>query len=146
MKINNTSKKIIATLRVCTGWLLFYGGITKVLDPNWTSANYLTNAQTFQEFYTFLARPEILPFVDLLNQWGLTILGAMLILGILVKPAGKLGALIMILYYFPALTFPTIGHGYIVDEHIIYALVLLLLAEISAGSYFGFDALRKKIS
>lgn len=143
MIMNKKARFIILLMRLAMGWLLFYAGITKVIDPTWTSAGYLANAQTFGEMYAFLSSPEIITFVDFANQWGLTILGAMLIVGIFVKLAGRLGAVLMLLYYFPILTFPTVGHGYIVDEHIIYALVLLVLAELSAGLYFGIDAQRK---
>lgn len=134
----------MVVLRVGMGWLFFYAGITKVLDPQWTSLGYLSNAKTLQGFYSFLSQPEIIPYVDFLNQWGLTILGVLLILGACVKIAGRLGALLMLLYYFPILTFPIINHGYIIDEHILYAIVLLLLSETSAGSYIGLDAVRKK--
>jgi len=51
-----------------------------------------------------------------------------------------LGALLMLLYYFPVLSFPYIKpHSYIVDEHIIYALALIFLAAIRAGRIYGLD-------
>lgn len=54
-------------LRISMGWLFFYAGITKILDPTWTSAGYLNSAKTFSEFYQFLASPGILPWVDLIT-------------------------------------------------------------------------------
>lgn len=46
----------------------------------------------------------------------------------------------MLLYYFPVLVFPYIGdHAFIIDEHIIYALVFVLLAVARAGRYYGLE-------
>ncbi len=121
------------------GWLLFYAGITKVMNPDWTSAGYLRSAKTFSGFFQALLDPNILPFTDFINQWGLTLLGISLILGIGVRLSGWLGAILMMMYYFPALTFPHVGqNSYIVDEHIIYAIVLILLSVENTGSAYGF--------
>ena len=45
----------------------------------------------------------------------------------------------MLLYYFPAVEFPFVGHGFIVDEHIVYALILLFFAAIRAGRIWGLE-------
>lgn len=122
------------------GWLFFYAGITKVLNPNWTAAGYLNNAKTFEGFYHWLASPGILPVTNFLNEWGLTLVGAALILGLFVRLASVFGAAMMILFYFPILVFPKVGaNAFIIDEHIIYALVFLFLGAMRAGQYFGLD-------
>jgi thiosulfate dehydrogenase [quinone] large subunit len=129
------------TLRVATGWLMFYAGITKILDPEWSSVGYLQNAKTFPEFFQWFLQPEILPFIDFVNEWGLTLLGASLILGVAVRLSAGLGALLMLLYYFPVLDFPYIApYSYIIDD-IIYALVLILLLKMRAGHTWGLDSL-----
>ncbi len=129
---------LLFLLRVSMGWLLFYAGITKVLNPQWSAGGYLQNAKTFSGFYQWLATPEMLPFTNFLNEWGLTLLGVALLIGAFVRWAGILGAVLMLLYYFPIFEFPYAGeHSYIVDDHIIYALVLLLLAFSGAGKILG---------
>jgi thiosulfate dehydrogenase (quinone) large subunit len=131
-------KLFLLLLRLSIGWLFFYAGITKVLNPSWSAAGYLNNAKTFTGFYQWLASPDILPFTNFFNEWGLTLIGAALILGVFVRLASVLGVAIMVLYYFPILLFPKVGaNAYIVDEHIIYAIALLLLASLSAGRVFG---------
>lgn len=125
-------------LRISMGWFMFYAGITKVLNPDWSAAGYLKGAKTFAGFYQWLASPEILPVINFVNEWGLTLLGVSLILGIGVRLASILGAALMILYYFPILDFPYSGpHTFIIDEHIIYALALLLFATFRAGRIWG---------
>lgn len=121
------------------GWLMFYAGITKVLNPNWSAAEYLKGAKLFAGFYNWLLGPSILTAVNFLNEWGLTLLGISLILGIGVRLSSILGAALMLLYYFP-LGFPYPNpHSYIVDEHIIYALILLYFAAIQTGRIYGLE-------
>jgi thiosulfate dehydrogenase [quinone] large subunit len=136
----NSSKVTLFLLRIVMGWLMFYAGITKVLDPGWTAAGYLKSAKTFSAFYIWLTDPGIIDWVNFLNKWGLTLLGISLLLGILVRFSSVLGAGLMILYYWPVLDFPKAGeYGFIVDEHIIYALVLILFAVAAAGRFWGLD-------
>lgn len=127
-------------LRISLGWLFFYSGITKVLNPEWTAAGYLKGAKTFAWFYEWLSSSSILPIVDFLNEWGLTLLGVSLILGIAVRLSSLLGALVMLLYYFVILDFPHPNpNAFLVDQHIIFALALLLLAAFRAGRIWGLE-------
>lgn len=134
----------IVLLRLALGWMFLYAGLTKVVNPEWTAKGFLEHANTFSGFYGWLASPNILPIVDLLNQWGLTLIGAALILGILVRCSSHLGALMMLLYYFPALKFPKVGeHAYLVDEHIIYITAFLVLASMSSNHIWSLSGLFK---
>lgn len=127
-------------LRISLGWLFFYAGITKIINPAWSAAGYLKGAKTFAGFYQWIAGPSLLPVTNFVNEWGLTLLGASLILGISVRLSTMLGALLMLLYYLPILSFPYPNpHSYIVDEHIIYIFALLLLGSLRAGRVFGLE-------
>lgn len=127
-------------LRVSMGWMMLYAGMTKVLDPAWTSAGYLQGSKTAAWLFQFFARPDILPFTDFMNKWGLTLLGVSLILGIVVRLSSWLGAGLMVLYYLPILDFPYPNiHSFIVDDHIIYALALMFFASVGAGRAWGLD-------
>ncbi|MDP2651261.1 MAG: DoxX family protein [bacterium] len=123
------NKFIVPVLRVLLGWLLFYAGITKVLDPAWTAAGYLNSAKFLPELFSWFASPAILPFTNFINEWGLTLVGVSLILGIGVRIFAVFGAVLMILYYLPRGFPKPDAHSYIVDSHIIYILVLLYLAS-----------------
>jgi thiosulfate dehydrogenase [quinone] large subunit len=135
----NINQKIsLFLLRISIGWLFFYAGITKVLDPSWTAKGYLMGAKTFPELFNFFLKPDILPIVNFLNQWGLLLIGVALILGVFMRTATVAGISLMILYYLPILNFPYPNtHSYIVDEHIIYALVLVVLLASGAGRAWG---------
>src|SRR3989338_8200729 len=125
--------------RVTMGWMFFYAGITKVLNPEWSAAGYLNAAKTFAGFFHWLASPAILPITNFVNEWGLTLLGVSLILGIGVRLSSTLGAVMMLLYYLPGADFPFVEHGFLVDEHIVYAALFMFFAAVRAGRYYGLE-------
>ena len=118
---------------------MFYAGITKILNPEWSAAGYLANAKTFAGFYAWLLQPGFLPVINFINEWGLTFLGISLLLGVFVRLSSVLGAVLMLLYYFPVLDFPYLEHAFLVDDHIIYAAALLFFASVRAGRVWGLD-------
>ncbi len=122
------------------GWFFFYAGITKVLDPKWSAASTIKGATVLAGFYNWLLDPSILPVVNFMNEWGLTLLGVSLIVGFLVRPASFFGAILMALYYLAQLKFPYPNpHSLIVDQHIIYIFILLYFAAARAGKAWGLD-------
>lgn len=139
------SKISLLLLRLGLGWVFLYSGLTKVLNPDWTAAGYLKSAKTFPALYQWLASAANIDWVNFLNQWGLTLVGAALVLGIAIRIASWTGVAIMLLYYFPVLTFPKIGaNSYIVDEHIVYALILLVFASLESQGTWGIYGLLQK--
>jgi thiosulfate dehydrogenase [quinone] large subunit len=133
-------KVSLTALRVTTGWMMFYAGITKLWDPAWSAEGYLKSAKTFPALFAWFASPSLLPYVNFVNEWGLTLLGVSLILGFGVRLSSALGAALMALYYFPILDgwYPN-THSFVVDEHLIYAAALLFLAAVRAGRVWGVD-------
>lgn len=133
-------------VRISLGWLMLYAGISKLSDPHWSAAGYLKGAKTFPAFFHWLTAPSLLPVINFVNEWGLTLLGAALILGVFLRWGTWLGALLMVLYYLPVLTFPHIGTtSYIVDDHIVYALVLLYLGASDAGKVWGLASVSRAL-
>lgn len=125
------------TLRLLLGWYMFFAGIEKVLDPAWTAKGFLLSAKTFPEFYAWFAQPMNSWWIDPLNGWGITLIGVALLLGVGVRPAAWAGAALMIIYYFPHYVFPTVPHGFIVDDHIIYAVAFILIALLPLAQQSG---------
>ncbi len=134
------SKKIVLFLtRVAFGWFFIYAGLTKITNPDWTAQGYIESAKTFPEYYAWLAQPHIISWVDLANQWGLLAIGIGLVLGLWMRWVALAGFALMLLYYFPTLEYPYVDHGYIIDSHIIYALLFLVLWLTKAGTYWGVE-------
>ena len=138
--MNRGLKISVLLLRLALGVLYFYAGLVKVLDPKWSAAGYLKSAQTWHGFYAWLAAPANIGWVNFINEWALTLLGLALLLGLGVRLAAPLGALLMLLFYVPILHFPYVGTNfYLVDEHVVFILCLSILYFTRAGEYFGLD-------
>ncbi len=127
--------------RIVLGWLMFYAGLLKLITPSWTAAGFLHGAQTFAGLYAWFATPGLIGIVNFLNAWGLTLLGVSLILGLFVRWTAWPGVALMLLYYLASNAFPAVPNGFLVDEHVIYALMLVVFFYANAGKHFGLDAL-----
>ena len=115
------------------------------MNPNWSAAGYLNSAKTFSELFQWFASPGNLGWINLVNEWGLTLIGVALLVGFMVRLASVGGVFLMLLYYFPVLSFPYVGeHSFIVDEHIIYVTAFLVLFASNAGSIWGLDSWTQK--
>ncbi len=124
-------------LRLLLGWYMFIDGLQAVLTPGWSARSFLLGAKTFPQFYAWFALPMNSWWVNPLNSWGITLIGAALLVGVGVRVASWAGALMMLLYYFPHYAFPIVPHGYIVEEHLIYAGAFVLFAVLPAAQVFG---------
>jgi len=147
MTISAFGNWTLLLLRLSLGWMMLYAGVTKLFDPGWSAAGYLAHAQTFPAFFAWFARPEVLPFTNALNEWGITLVGISLLLGAATRAGAFFGILLMLLYYFPALAFPyPNAYSFIVDDHLIYAAAFALLMALRAGTFFGLDAFLSRAS
>ena len=143
----------IVSMRVVMGWILLQGGITKLItyldaDPtnDWTAASFLANAiPEGNPFTGVFAAMAGSPTVDVLVMWGLTLTGLGLILGALVRWNAFWGAVMMLMFWAASLQggltagLP-IAHGWVVDDHLVYAALLFGLGAIGAGRLLGLDA------
>lgn len=130
-------------LRISLGILFFSSGLVKVLNPEWTSATFLTGAKTFNSFYQWFGSISNISWVNFLNEWGQLLIGLGLIFGCFTRWACFFGAVMMILYYFPGLDFPYVGpgHSFIVDEHLVYFFAFGVLSNFKSGEIWGLDKL-----
>lgn len=139
-----THRTYLVWLRIAIGWLFLYAGLTKVFDSSWSAAGYLNSAKSFHGLYAWFATDANIGWVNFVNEWGLTIIGVLLILGIWVRWASWGGVVLMVLYYFPVLDFPKAGeHSFLIDEHIIYILVLLVVASMDPALNKGKEWFKK---
>jgi thiosulfate dehydrogenase [quinone] large subunit len=138
-------------LRVVMGWVLFQGGIVKVLDPTWTAAGYLQNVPQANPFRPLFVSMAGLPLVDALNAWGLTLTGLALLVGAFVRWSAFWGAVMMLFYWAASLQgglaagLP-IAHGWVVDDHVVYAALLFGLGAFGSGRILGVDAWLERTS
>ena len=133
----------VISLRLIMGWLFFYSGITKVLDPEWTASGYLMHAipdgNPFVDVWPMLGG---MPLVDISFQWGLTLVGLGIMLGAFTRWNAFWASVMMLLIWASSLP---LEHGIIVDKHIVYIAVLIGLSTFRAGRIAGLDAYLRSI-
>jgi uncharacterized membrane protein YphA (DoxX/SURF4 family) len=137
------NRLFITILRVAVGWHFLYEGISKIIQGNWTASGFLLNTSGFfSGFYHWIAgSPTILQISDLLNMYGLLLIGISLFIGIFSQYASMAGALLLTIYYFayPPFGNPMMnaseGHLFIVDRLFIEASALLFLIFYSEKGY-----------
>lgn len=133
-------------MRISLGWILLWAFLDKVFglgfatlpEDAWLNGGSPTDgflsfatAGPFSAYYQSLAGSVI---VDWLFMLGLLGIGTALILGIGLQIAGYAGALLMLLMWSAHLP-PE--HNPLIDEHVIYALVFILIAITKPGDIWG---------
>lgn len=133
------------------GWTLLQGGLTKLVtyldsnpDNNWTAAGFLTHLPEENPLADFFASMAGSALVDILNMWGLTLIGLALTLGAFVRWSAFWGAVMMRFYWLASLhggllSGLSLAHGRVVDDHIVYAVLLFGLGAFGAGRILGLD-------
>ena len=134
-------------LRVGIGWHFLYEGLAKLLSPHWSAVSFLLDSTgPFAPVFRALAAyPAILQMVDQLNIWGLLLIGAGLMFGLLTRASALCGVVLLALYYLasppwfqsPGMTFPE-GHSLLINRNLVELFALLLVAVLPAAR-FGLD-------
>lgn len=144
----------LVVLRILLGWYLLYEGLTKLLNPYWTSASYLLESKwIFSGIFTSIATsPIALSIVDSINEWGLIAIGLGLILGCFTRIASMAGVILLLLYYvsnppFIGLSYsmPAEGSYLIVNKTLIEMVALFVLYVFPTGSIIGLDVFLCKL-
>ncbi len=139
---------LMVVMRFAVGWHFFYEGLVKVMNPEWSSDSYLTGATGFlQSFFQTLGSSEtFVQLSDLLNEWGLILIGLGLILGILTRLSTWAGIILVSLYYLAYPPFgnvfsgvPTEGSYLVVNKNLIEILALAVLLVFPTGHIIGLD-------
>ena len=148
--IDNLQLYGLVTLRVLIGWHLLYEGIAKLLNPYWSSAAFLLDAKWIFSGVAewMVASPSILSLVDNLNIWGLTLIGACLMLGLFGRHVSLAGMLLVLVYYLFTPSFwwleyarPGEGSYLVVNKNLIEACALFVIYLFPTSKIIGLDRL-----
>jgi len=134
----------IILLRLLLGWHFLYEGTLKLFNPSWTAKGYLMSSQgPFEGFFLWLASDSMIEVVDVLNIYGLFVIGLALFIGIFERPAALGGMLLLVFYYLSHPPFWGLdqvgveGNYWIVNKNLIEAAALLALFYFPTSHYFG---------
>ena len=138
----------ITVLRVFVGWHFLYEGLAKLTAPSWSAAGYLKQARgPFAGLFRGLAtQPNLLANADLITMWGLTLVGAFLILGLFTRLASLAGIAFVLMFYLAAppwigyfYAIPTEGSYLIVNKNLVEVCALVVILVTGSGRFAGLD-------
>lgn len=145
---------LLVALRVSIGWHLMYEGLVKLFQPGWSAYGYLMDSKGWFSgiFQSLAANPGALAIADFLNMWGLTLIGLAMIVGLFSR-AAKIGAIVMLLFYFLAhpplmnadYIFPGEGSYLWINKNLIEMLAVGVLFVFPTSHIIGIDRLIKNI-
>ena len=151
--VNNSQLYGLVTLRVLIGWHILYEGVSKLINPYWSSAAYLLDSKWIFSGLakTIVSNPTLLTISDYVNMWGLTLVGLCLILGAFNRQATFGGMVFILLYYLFAppllgLEYSKPGEGsyIIVNKNLIEACALFVLYYFPTSHLIGLDQILSK--
>ena len=151
--VNNPQLYGLVTLRVLIGWHILYEGVSKLINPYWSSAAYLLDSKWIFSGLakTIVSNPTLLTISDYVNMWGLTLVGLCLILGAFNRQATFGGMVFILLYYLFAppllgLEYSKPGEGsyIIVNKNLIEACALFVLYYFPTSHLIGLDRILSK--
>jgi thiosulfate dehydrogenase (quinone) large subunit len=140
-------KYVQGILRIALGWIFLWGFLDKLFGFGYGTAPadaWLNGGSPTTGFLKFATNGPLSSifqamagygFVDFLFMMGLMLIGIALIAGIAMKLA-TIGGIVMMSLMYIAVIPPE--HNILIDEHVIYALVLLGLYFKKAGHEMGY--------
>ena len=140
----------ITLMRVLVGWHFLYEGLSKLTSESWSAAGYMKQSRgPFAELFRGLAaNPNLLANADTITMWGLTLVGACLILGLFTRLASLGGIGFLLLFYLcnpPFIgyfyTIPSEGNYLIVNKNLVELAALIVIFATGSGKFAGLDRL-----
>jgi thiosulfate dehydrogenase (quinone) large subunit len=142
-------------LRVLVGWHFLYEGLTKLFStPAWTAKSYLLGSVgPFAPMFKAMASHQgVLNVVDILNIWGLILIGVSLFAGLFSRPFKLCGIALLVLYYIAYPPFasliintPVEGNYWIVNKNLIEIAALFVLFLFPTSQITGIDRYLHKL-
>jgi len=141
-------------LRIIIGWHFLYEGIVKLLDTGWSAEGYLANSNgPLAGIFHFIAsNGMVMDLVNMMNIWGLILIGAALFLGVFGRLAVYAGILLLSFYYlayppFQGYNFgvPQEGRYLLVDKTFVELIALVVLALFPTTLNTGLWSLLNKL-
>lgn len=141
MVYSPAEKALLLYFRLTMAWTFLYAASHQVFVPDFSVVGFLSHTKTFHGFFSAFTTPTMAPITTFLVEYGHLLIGLSLLVGLLVRVSALFGVLLMITYWFAHMDWPFIEdtNNFIIDYHLVYAGVLVLLVVKQAGHVFGLD-------
>ena len=139
---------LLVVLRMVIGWHFLYEGVSKIINPNWSSIGFLLDSKgpLAGMFQSMAGTRDVVNVIDFLNAWGLTAIGLGLITGLFTQIAILAGIVLLAFYYLshPPLigteyAIPSEGSYLFVNKNLIEFFALWVLYLFPSGNQIGLD-------
>ncbi len=141
MFITRASQYILLLLRMAMGWIFVYEGFQMFRSDTWSITSLLSGSHIAPNFYNYLLSE---PALSILNQAFPIVCivgGGLVLLGLWMRIGIGLLVVVNLLVYIPLLRgLSVLPSSYIVDYHIVYIFILLMLALVGADRFWGLGA------
>ena len=148
MNDKTSERAVIFLLRMSMAWTFLYAASHQVFVSGFSVTGFLATAKTFHGFFELFTGPAIAPTITFLVAYGHLLIGLSLLTGLLVRVSSVFAIGLMVVYWMAHMNFPYISdtNNFLVDEHVVFALVLALLIVKRAGHVWGLDEWASKRS
>ena len=138
---SSNERAFIVFFRLAMAWTFLYAASHQVFVPGWSVAGFLSNTKTFHDFFSLFTTRDVAPVVSFLVSYGHLLIGLSLLTGLMVRISASFGVALMIVYWMAHMDFPYIANhnNFLLDEHIVYAGILVYLVAAKAGHVWGLD-------
>ena len=135
-------------LRILIGWHFLYEGLSKLYTPGWTAKDYLLGSvgPLSPVFKSIAGSESVLYIVDILNEWGLVLIGLGLFIGLFSKYCKIFGIILLSFYYLAYPPFSSLGINphvegsyWIVNKNLIEIAALFVLYQFPTSQITGID-------
>lgn len=138
----SSQKTLLVLLRLSMAWVFLYAASHQVFNPEFSVTGFLSSTKTFHGVFAPFTNPAVAPFITFLVAYGHLLIGLSLLVGLMTRLSSVFGIGLMLVYWMAHMDFPYISNAnnFLLDEHIVYALVLGLVIAAHAGHVWGLDA------
>lgn len=121
-------------------WTFLYAAYHQVF-ADFSVVGFLRTTKTFHDLFAPFATPAMAPITSFLVAYGHLAIGLSLLFGLCVRLSAPCGAALLCMYWLAHMDFPYIENhnNFLVDYHIVYAVVLIWLCAKRAGHVWGID-------
>ncbi len=138
-------RPLILLLRLSLAWVFLYAASHQIFG-GFSVTGFLSTTKTFHWLFGPMTVEPFASILSFLVGYGHLLIGLSLLTGLLVRVSSIFGIGIMLIYWLAHMDFPYISDttNFLLDEHIVFALVLGLLIAVRAGHIWGLDAWAEK--
>jgi thiosulfate dehydrogenase [quinone] large subunit len=145
---NHTERGFVLVFRLLMAWTFLYAASHQVFNPKFSAVAFLSQTKTFHDVYSVIAIPAFDPVLTFLVSYGHLLIGLSLLVGLCVRISATFAVALLVMYWTAHMDWPFIENrnNFIVDYHIVYAILCVYLIARSAGHVWGLDAWAAKLA